>query len=414
MNGFQTAAFLVVLSAILSYLNYRYVRLPPKIGVMLIALLMSLVTIAAGRIGYPVLRRDALEFLARIDFRHTLLNGMLAFLLFAGSLHVELEELNREKAIIIVLSTVGVAISTVVVGGGMWTIGHLLHYQHSFVEDLLFGALISPTDPIAVISVMKSARAPKSLEVQLAGESLFNDGIGVVLFMLLHEILQSDARPSWPYALSSFLEQSIGGVVFGLVAGFIVFLMLKGIDNYHVEILLTLALAMGAYALADPLPISAPIAVVSAGLLIGNHGRTLAMSKATRDNLDSFWELLDEILNVVLFVLIGLEMLVVPFSWPLALAGLLAIPVVMLARWISVAGVIGVFRIRRPIAAGSTRILTWAGLRGGISVALALSLAEGAGRDLLLTMTYAVVVFSITAQGLTVGRLTRRFSHGTG
>lgn len=414
MNGFQTAASLVVLSAVLSYLNYRYVRLPPKIGVMLIALLMSLVIIAAGRLGYPLLRRAALEFLAQIDFRHTLLNGMLAFLLFAGSLHVEVQELNREKAIIGVLSTVGVVISTIVVGGGMWTIGRLLGSERGFAENLLFGALISPTDPIAVISVMKSAHAPKSLEVQLAGESLFNDGIGVVLFLLLQEILQSDSPTSWPYAVSGFLEQSIGGVGFGLAAGFVVYLMLKGIDNYHVEILLTLALAMGAYALADPLPISAPIAVVSAGLLIGNHGRTLAMSKATRDNLDSFWELLDEILNVVLFVLIGLEMLVVPFSWPLALAGLLAIPVVMFARLISVAGVIALFRIKRSVVAGSTRILTWAGLRGGISVALALSLAEGAGRDLLLTMTYAVVVFSITAQGLTVGWLTRRLLREVG
>ena len=301
MNGFQTVASLVVLSALLSYLNFRYVRLPPKIGVMLISLLISLITIAAGRLGYTILRRDALEFLALIDFRHTLLNGMLAFLLFAGSLHVGLEELNREKAIVVVLSTIGVAISMVVVGGGMWTIGRLLGSQRSFAENLLFGALISPTDPIAVISVMKSARAPKSLEVQLAGESLFNDGIGVVFFMLLQEIVEGDARPSVLYVASNFLEQSVGGVAFGLIAGFIVFRMLKGIDDYHVEILLTLALAMGAYALADPLPVSAPIAVVSAGILIGNPGRTLAMSKTTRDNLDSFWELLDEILNVVLF-----------------------------------------------------------------------------------------------------------------
>jgi CPA1 family monovalent cation:H+ antiporter len=225
--------------------------------------------------------------------------------------------------------------------------------------------------------------------------------------MLLQEIVEGDARPSVLCVASNFLEQSVGGVAFGLIAGFIVFRMLKGIDDYHVEILLTLALAMGAYALADPLPVSAPIAVVSAGILIGNPGRTLAMSKTTRDNLDSFWELLDEILNVVLFVLIGLEMLVVPFSRSLVSAGLSAIPVVILARWISVAGVIALFRIRRPIVAGSTLILTWAGLRGGISVALALSLAEGGGRDLLLTMTYAVVVFSITAQGLSVGWLTR-------
>lgn len=291
MNGFQTAASLVVLSAILSYLNYRYLRLPSKIGVMLIALLMSLIIIAAGRVGYPVLRLDAVEFLARVDFRHTLLNGMLAFLLFAGSLHVELEALNREKAIIAVLSTVEVVISTMVVGVGMWAIGRLAGSEHSFAENLLFGALISPTDPIAVISVMKSVHAPKSLEVQLAGESLFNDGIGVVLFMFLQEILQSGAPVSGPYAVLGFLEQSVGGVGFGLAAGFVVFLMLKGIDNYHVEILLTLALAMGAYALADPLPISAPMAAVSAGLLIGNPGRTVAMSKATRDNLDNFWEL---------------------------------------------------------------------------------------------------------------------------
>jgi monovalent cation:H+ antiporter, CPA1 family len=258
---------------------------------------------------------------------------------------------------------------------------------------------------------MKTAHAPKSLEVQISGESLFNDGIGVVVFLVILERAVSRAQISGPHIIALFLEEAGGGLLFGIAAGYVVYSMLRRIDNYQVEILLTLALAMGVYALAETLPISisAPIAAVASGLLIGNHGRAFAMSDETRQHLDDFWELIDESLNAVLFVLIGLEVLVIPLHWSYAIAGLAAIPITLAARWISVAGVMGILRLGRPIAPGTISILTWGGLRGGISVALALSLPPMSDRNIIVAMTYAVVIFSIIVQGLTVGKLTTHF-----
>jgi CPA1 family monovalent cation:H+ antiporter len=275
------------------------------------------------------------------------------------------------------------------------------------IHCLLFGALISPTDPIAVLGILKTAHAPKSLETKIAGESLFNDGVAVVVFLVLFGIAVSGHEISAAHIGLLFLEEAIGGVLFGLVIGGITFYMLKGIDNYSVEVLLTLALVMGGYTLATLIHVSGPIAIVVAGLMIGNHGRSFAMSEQTRGHLDTFWELVDEILNAVLFVLIGLELLLISFTGKHLFAALLIIPIVLLARLASVALPIGVLRLKRQFSPGVIKVLTWGGLRGGISVALALSLPAGPERNLILTVTYLVVVFSIIVQGLSIGQLVK-------
>jgi monovalent cation:H+ antiporter, CPA1 family len=411
MNLFQIATVLITLSALFSYVNFQYIRMPTKIGVMAIALAVSIALLLGGLLGVPGARQQAAHILNGIDFNEALLHGMLAFLLFAGAQSLNLNELKHEKTPVVLLATVSVVVSTLVVGAATYLVLNLVGIHVTILDTLLFGALISPTDPIAVIGIMKTARAPKSLEVQIAGESLFNDGIGVVVVLVILEIAVSDASISPLRVTTLFLEEAAGGLLFGLGTGYLVYLMLKRIDNYEVEILLTLALAMGAYALAEtlPIPISAPIAVVAAGLLIGNQGHAFAMSDETREHLDNFWELLDETLNAVLFVLIGLEVLVISLQWSYAVASLIAIPATLLARWFSVAGVVGILRLVRPRAPGTISILTWGGLRGGISVALALSLPVSPDRNIIISMTYAVVIFSIIVQGLTVGKLTAHF-----
>jgi CPA1 family monovalent cation:H+ antiporter len=408
MNFFQIATVLITLSALFSYLNFQYIRMPAKIGVMAISLAISIALLAGGLLGIPGARHQAAHILNGLDFNQVLLHGMLAFMLFAGAQSLNLNDLKHEKAPVVLLATVSVVVSTLVVGLATYLLLQLIGIHATVLNALLFGALVSPTDPIAVIGIMKTARAPKSLETQIAGESLFNDGIGVVVFLVILELAGGDAV-SPLHVVTLFFEEAAGGALFGLATGYIVYQMLKRIDNYEVEILLTLALAMGSYALAEMLPISPPIAVVAAGLLIGNQGHAFAMSAETREHLDNFWELLDETLNAVLFVLIGLEVLVIPLRWSYMAAGLLAISITLLARWISVAGVVAILRLSRPMVAGTISILTWGGLRGGISVALALSLPSSPDRNIIVAMTYATVIFSIIVQGLTVGKVTAYF-----
>ena len=404
MSLFEIAAILITLAALFSYLNERYIRLPTTIGLMLFALLMSLALIALGKLGLGV-EDQARSLLANIDFSTTLLHGMLGFLLFAGALHVNLEDLMQQKWFIISLATAGVLISTFIVGGLTWVTLQVLGLGLPFIYCLLFGALISPTDPIAVLGILRSAGAPKNLETQIIGESLFNDGVGVVLFIVLLRIAGGAHDMGMAEVALFFAKEALGGALFGLAAGFLAYRMLKNVDNYAVEMLITLALVTGGYALAEALHLSAPIAIVVAGLFIGNHGRTFAMSDKTVEHLDTFWELVDEILNAVLFVLIGLEVLVMQFTTGYLLAGLLAIPIVLLARLVSVSIPVGLLRLWREFSPGVIKVMTWGGLRGGISVGLALSLPAGPERDLILTVTYTVVVFSILVQGLTIGRL---------
>jgi CPA1 family monovalent cation:H+ antiporter len=420
LSFFSLVSMLVALAAVASYLNYRYIKLPTTIGVMLVALVASLALVLVGPYTGGV-REQAATLVSQIDFNQVVLHGMLAFLLFAGSIQVSLEELAREWLPVALLAIFGMLVSTCIVGGVTWLVLGWLGLGIPFLHALLFGALISPTDPIAVLGIMKSVGAPRRLEVQVAGESLFNDGLAVVVFLVLLQLAGLDGGAAGsgttePVAIEVgevamlLLEEVGGALVLALTAGMVAYQMLRRVDNYQVEILLTLALAMGLYALADALHLSAPIAVVIAGLFVGNQGRAFAMTEKTREHVDTFWELVDEILNVVLFLLIGLELLVLPIEPGWLMAGVLAIPVVLGARWLSVAAIMGPLSWVKTQAKGAIPVLTWGGLRGGISVAMALSLPANDSRSLVLTLTYFVVVFSILVQGLTVGRVIRMTS----
>jgi CPA1 family monovalent cation:H+ antiporter len=335
------------------------------------------------------------------------MQGMLSALLFAGALHVSLEDLKKQKWIVAILASVGMLSSTVMVGFASYYVFALFDLNIPFIYCLLFGSLISPTDPIAVLGILKHLGAPKTLETKIAGESLFNDGFAVVVFIVLLGIAAGggDEPVSASSVMMLFLQEAVGGVGFGLIAGYVVFRMLASIDNYQVEILLTIGLVFGGYALASALHISGPIFVVVAGLLIGNRGRQHGMSDRTREHLDDFWELIDEILNAVLFVLIGLEVLILTFDLNYLYAGLVMIPVTLLARFISVGVPVSIMKLKKTFTPNVIRILTWGGLRGGISIALALTLPAGESREALIVVTYVIVIFSIIVQGLTVGKL---------
>jgi len=401
-------ALLVTLTALFSYINHRFIKLPTTIGVMVLALVLSLILMSLGELGYAPVEQRAAAIIGGIDFNQVLMQGMLSLLLFAGALHVNLEELAQNKWPIGILATVGVVTSTFLVGIASWLVLNVLFgISISLLYCLLFGALISPTDPIAVLGILKSAKAPKSLEIKIAGESLFNDGIAVVVFAILLGLAVGGEEVTLGGVALLFTEEALGGIVFGLAIGYVAYLLLKSIDSYDVEILITLALVLGGYALAIHLHVSGPIAMVVAGLMIGNHGRRLAMSDTTREHLDTFWELIDEILNAMLFVLIGLEMIILTFEHDHLLASLLVIPIVLLARLACVGVPVHVMRRRFgfTFSPHAIKIMTWGGLRGGISVALALSLPLGPERQIVLALTYIVVLFSILVQGLTVGKL---------
>ncbi len=414
MDLFQLTATLLTLAALFSYFNFRVLKLPTTIGLMVISRACSLARVAVGEF-HPAVEERARQVLTGIDFNKTLMQGMLGFLLFAAALHVNLADLRKQRVVIGVLATAGVLMSTVLVGGMTYGLLHLLGVEARLIYCLLFGALISPTDPIAVLGILKHVGAPKELEMKIAGESLFNDGVAVVAFLGLLEMATGESGFDLGHLSLLFLQEAVGGVVFGLVLGWLALAMLRTVDDYKVEVLLSLATAAGGYELAYAIHVSGPIAMVVAGLFIGNEARAGAMSERTREHLDSFWELMDEVLNAVLFVLIGLELLIVSFSGPALLAGLLAFPVVILARFIAVALPVSLMRRRRVFTPGAIRILTWGGLRGGVSVALALSipsrLADGTlvpEHQLVLSITYVVVVVSIIGQGLTIGKLLKR------
>lgn len=402
----HTLTILICLAALFSYVNHRLLKLPMTIGLMGVALGFSLVLLVLGKLGFGI-ESEAQRFIGAIDFNEALMHGMLGFLLFAGALHVKLDNLLDLKWVIGSLALVGTIASSVIIGLLGYVLFDLVGLPLPFLYCLMFGALISPTDPIAVMGVLRQARLPKALEMKIVGESLFNDGVGVVIFLVVLNLIPKDTIQVID-VLALFAKEAVGGAALGGALGYTAYRMLRSVDNYQVEILITLALVMGSFGLADLLHTSGPIAVVVAGLLIGNYGRQWAMSETTREHLDNFWELLDELLNAVLFVLIGLEVLELSFQQPYLLAGLMAIPLVLAARWLSVVLQIRLFSLVREFSARTVTILTWGGLRGGISVALALSLPPGSSRDALVTITYAVVVFSILVQGLTINRVLGR------
>ncbi len=405
----EVAATCLVLTALLAYLNHRFIGLPTTIGVMMSALLLSLALIALDAAGIDFGLREYEESLLRsIDFSVVLMQGMLSLLLFAGALHVDLSALKAYRWQIGALAVLSTLLSTLLVAAGVWFALPWVGLELPLLYCLLFGALISPTDPIAVMGIVKTAGAPKNLELVISGESLFNDGVGVVIFSLLLGVLVSGTTPTLEYGLLLLLQEAGGGIVFGLVLGYTTFLLLKSVDNYQVEVMLTLAAVTGGYALATRLHISGPLAMVVTGLIVGNGGRALAMSDTTRRYVDLFWELVDEILNAVLFVLIGMEVLLVTLSLSTFVAAAVAMIVTLAARALTVGLPVGVLTGLFKLPQGSGWVLTWGGLRGGISVALALSLPAGPERDVVLALTYCIVVFSILGQGLTVGRVVRK------
>ena len=405
----EVAATCLVLTALLAYLNHRFIGLPITIGVMMAALLLSLALIGLDAFGIDFGLREYEESLLRsIDFSVVLMQGMLSLLLFAGALHVDLSELREYRWQIGILAVLATLLSTMAVGFGVWLALPWVGVQLPLLYCLLFGALISPTDPIAVMGILKTAGAPKNLELVIAGESLFNDGVGVVIFSLLLGVLVTGTTPTVEGGLLLLLQEAGGGIVFGLVLGYATFMLIKSVDNYQVEVLLTLAAVTGGYALATRLHISGPLAMVVTGLIIGNGGRALAMSDTTRRYVDLFWELIDEILNAVLFVLIGMEVLLVTLSLSTLTAAAVAMIITLAARAITVGLPVRVLTGAFKLPKGSGWVLTWGGLRGGISVALALSLPAGPERNTVLALTYCIVVFSILGQGLTIGRVIRK------
>lgn len=411
MTLLSITSILITVSALFAYVNYRTLKLPNTIGIMVCSLVFSLALVVLGNLGYGDGERIASEIISQIEFDNTLLNGMLGFLLFAGAMHINLDHLLERKWTIGLLASVGVVTSMFLVAGGSYYLFRLFGFEVPFIFCLLFGSLISPTDPIAVMGILKTAGASKSLEIKIAGESLFNDGVAIVVFLAIFGMAVNGDTFDAQHIGVLFVQEAFGGALFGFVCGWVVLQMLKRVDNYQVEILLTLALVSGGATAAAGLHLSAPIAVVVAGLMIGNHGRRDAMSNTTVQHLDTFWELIDEILNAVLFLIIGLEVMVLSLNLEMWLAGIAMAILVLCCRMISVGMPVTVLRkMNREFHPHAIKILTWGGLRGGISVALALSIPASPERDLIVAVTYVIVVLSILVQGLTIGKLVKATS----
>ena len=408
MSTFALLSLLVTTGALFSFLSFRVLKLPTSIGTMILSLAAAALLLLAGSFA-PGVHAEAQRIVGGIDFNAVVLHGMLSVLLFAGALQLDLPQLGREKLSVTTLSIGATALSTIFVAVLFEYALRLVGVHLSVMSALLFGALISPTDPIAVLEMLRRVGAPAALETQLAGESLFNDGVGAVIFLALVSASAGGGVPSVGGFLWSLLLKAGGAIALGALLGYITYRVLRLVDSYRLEILLTLALAMGGYALADALGVSAPLEVVTAGLLVSGRARKFAMSEETREHVERFWELADDMMNVVLLLLLGRELLVLPFERRYVVAGLVAIPVVLAARWLSVVIPVGVLNVFHEHVAGTVSVLTWGGLRGALAVALALSVPMGVGleRNLLLVTTYAVVVFSILVQGLTISPLLR-------
>ena len=410
MALYNIFAVLTVLAALFGYVNHRFIKLPGTIGIMIISLLFSLLVILLGDLQ-PVLFAEITRLIKSIDFYTILMKIMLSFLLFAGAIHLDGKSMKSQRTPILIFSTISTVISTFLVGVMLFGLCSLLHVPIPFLYCLLFGALISPTDPIAVLSILRQAHIPASLETKISGESLFNDGVAVVIFLTIYEVVARGTTNLHPGdILWLFLRETGGGLLLGALLGYAGFLLLRSIDHYQVEVMITLAIVTGGYLLADRLNISGPLAMVVAGLITGSKSRVEVMSQTTRDYIDKFWEMIDEFLNAILFLLIGLEMLILPFNKLYLLLGLLSIPIALAARYLSVWLPITMLRSRTAFERNAIAILTWGGLRGGISVALALSIPSGMHGQLFISITYIIVLFSIIVQGLTIGKVARRLA----
>ncbi|OIQ29929.1 MAG: sodium:proton antiporter [Bacteroidetes bacterium MedPE-SWsnd-G2] len=411
MEYYYIAAVLIVISAVFGYINVRFLKLPLTIGLMIITIVFTVLVLGLSKIDDTLLIQEK-ELINQIDFKTVLLDIMLSFLLFAGALHTNFDQLKVQRKPILVFATLGVLASTFLVGFSVFYLLKVVGLEVSFIYCLLFGALISPTDPIAVLGILKSANAPKILETKIVGESLFNDGVGVVVFLTIFNIASSTTGNIEVLEIVElFGVEVIGGIVLGLILGWVAFKMMKSIDNYEVEVIITIALVMGGTVLAHWWHMSAPLAMVTAGLMVGNDTvRKSSMSEITESYVDKFWELIDMLLNTILFVMIGMEMLVLTYDGDYLFAGLLAVPLILMSRYLSLWLPIKFYSKKLEFVPHTNLIMTWGGLRGGISIALALSLSAEMHRELFLVMTYVVVVFSIIVQGLSVGPLIKKLT----
>lgn len=407
MDIFHLISILIVLSAGFAYINFRFLKLPNVIGLMLVSLIFSIVILISGYF-FPAFRTAITVRFESINFSELLLEGMLSFMLFAGAIHIKLQDLKKERLSILLFSTISVLLSTFIVGFFAYYLLHALGLHIDLKSAFLFGALISPTDPIAVMSILKTAGISKSLETKIAGESLFNDGVAVVIFITIYQLSLPGAKLDAGSIALLFTQEAIGGLLMGMALGFLGYKLMASIDNYQVEVLITLAIVMGGYTLASQIHVSGPLAMVAAGLVTGNRGKTHGMSDITREYIDKFWELIDEILNAVLFVLIGFELLVIETYTLVIVAGFILIFVVLITRYISIWLPSIAIRRHEKITRPTLYILTWGALRGGISIALALSMDPSMYRDVWVTITFIIVCFSILVQGLTIGKFAQK------
>lgn len=407
MEFFHLFSILIVLAAIFAYVNYRVLKLPNTIGLMLVSLIFSFLILIAGNF-FPAFRQIVEKHLTGINFSELLLEGMLSFMLFAGAIHIKYDELKNERLSILLFSTISVILSTIIVGFAAYVILNAFGLQVQLLHALLFGSLISPTDPISILSILKQAGITKSLETKIAGESLFNDGVAVVVFITILQLAQSGDNVEIGNVILLFGQEAVGGLILGLCLGFIGYKLIASIDNYMVEVLITLAIVMGGYTLAHFIHVSGPLAMVAAGIITGNHGKKYGMSYQTAEYIDKFWELTNEIFNAVLFVLIGLEIMVIQTNKIVIVAAIILIFITIITRYISLWLPSLVIRLREKVTQRTLLILTWGGLRGGISIALALSIQPEFSKEIWVTITYIVVCFSILVQGLTIGSMERR------
>lgn len=408
MELYYSFSILIVLASFFAYLNLRFLKLPPAIGIMVIAMFSSIILVVFGKF-FPETLTEFSQLLTGVDFTEVLMGAMLNFLLFAGAVHINIADLREQKLPVMLFSTVSVIISTFAVGMILYYLLPVLGFEMPLLYCLLFGALISPTDPVAVLSILKNAKVPKSLETKVAGESLFNDGVAVVVFAVILQLASGDSfditfgNISW-----LLLKEAGGGFLLGALLGYTASKAIKSVNDYIVSVLITLSVVMGGYLIAHAMHISGPLTMVAAGIIIGNYGKRTAMSDETKDYLNKFWELIDEIMNAVLFLFIGFELLLIPNILDYWLVGVMSIVVVLASRFLSIWIPTFLIRFKRKFSPGTIKILVWGGLRGGVSIALALSSGDTEYRSLLIAITYFVVVFSIVVQGLTVGKVAGR------
>lgn len=409
MELYYSFSALIVLASLFAYVNHRYLKLPSTIGIMTMAIFASIIIRFAGDWLFPNTSTHITNLISGLDFTEVLMGAMLNFLLFAGAIHVNFADLREQRLPVLTFSTLSVVLSTFIIGLLVYYLIPLFGHEMPFIFCLLFGALISPTDPIAVLGILKKADVPKSLETKIAGESLFNDGVAVVLFAVILQLTQSSETELTFGAISWLLaKEAIGGLLLGAALGITASNAIKSIDDYIVSALITLSVVMGGYLIAHSIHISGPMTMVAAGLIIGNYGKRVAMSPVTKDYLTKFWELIDEILNAILFLFIGFELLLIPDLRSYWLISVIAILIVLFARFVSIWGPSLVVPFKPKFSQGTLAVLVWGGLRGGVSIALVLSVTSPAYKDLLLEMTYFVVVFSILVQGLSIGKVAQK------